>query len=234
MSDSDTDPSTYTFEGCSNNITFNLGWENATNINYRSRRNKVNNYELILNWDGIQDISGITIKYCIVYNNKTYTTSKTTFTLPIGYGTFQRDENGNVKLNGQGKPIVQEECVRIETRYYFSDGSFSYGEDPIIFCFCPPTDPACSSIKTTKSIGAKKKVGTQKQLYSSAVRNVNGALGFTSNSNGNSGTNGISGSLGFNCRTPAQWNALNLTVGPNNCYKKTDVVILRNSDKALS
>lgn len=228
------DPSTYTFEGISNNITFNFGWENATNINYLSRRNKTNNYELILNWDGVQNISGITIKYCIIYNNKVYITTKTTFTLPIGYGVFQTDENGNVKLNGEGKPITQEECVRIETRYYFSDGSFSYGEDPIIFCFCPPSDQFCSSIKTTKAIGAKKKVGTQKQLYASAVRNVNGSLGFTSNSNENSGTNGITGSLGFNCRTPAQWSALNLKVGPNNCYKKTDVIILRNSDKALS
>ena len=49
-------PSTYNFEGISNNITFNFGWENATNINYLSRRNKINNYELILNWNGIQEI----------------------------------------------------------------------------------------------------------------------------------------------------------------------------------
>ena len=79
--------------------------------------------------------TGVTIKYCIIYNNKIYTTTKTTFTLPIGYGVFERDDNGNIKLNSQGKPITQEECVRIETRYYFSDGSFSYGEDPIIFVF---------------------------------------------------------------------------------------------------
>ena len=228
------DPSTYTFEGISNNITFNFGWENATNISYRSRRNKINNYELILNWNGVPAISGITIKYCIIYNTKIYTTTKPTFILPIGYGTFKRDENGNVKLNGQGKPVTQEECVRIETRYYFSDGSFSYGEDPIIFCFCPPTDLYCSSIKTTKTIGAKKQVGTQKQLYASAVKNTNGALGFTSGSNGINRTNGITGSLGFNCRTPAQWRSLNLVIGPNNCYSKNDVKILSNSDKALS
>ena len=77
-------------------------------------------------------------------------------------------------------------------------------------------------------------MGTQRQLYASAVRNVNGSLGFTSGSGGENGTNGITGSLGFNCRTPAQWEALNLKVGPNNCYKKTDVIILTNSDKALS
>lgn len=227
------DPSTYSFEGISN-ITFNFGWENAINIKYLSRRNKINNYELILNWDGTQDINGVTIKYIITYNTKTYTTTKTTFILPIGYGTFQRDENGNVKLNSQGKPITQEECVKIETRYYFNDGSFSYGEDPITFCFCPPTDQFCSKIKTTKSIGLKKQGGTQKQLYASAVKNVNGALGFISGKNGNNINNGISGSLGFNCRTPAQWRSLNLSIGPNNCYSKNTIVVLPNSDKALT
>ena len=59
-------PSTYNYEGISNNITFNFGWENATNINYLSRRNKINNYELILNWNGFfKNISGITVKYLL-------------------------------------------------------------------------------------------------------------------------------------------------------------------------
>ena len=104
----------------------------------------------------------------------------------------------------------------------------------LFFVFVPPSDPFCSSIKTTKTIGAKKQGRYTKTTICFCCKNTNGSLGFTSGSNGINRTNGITGSLGFDCRTPAQWNAVNLKLGPNNCYKKTDVIILTNSDKALS
>ena len=213
------------FEGSSDTQTINLGFEGLNSINGRILKNNNNNYFINLTWSGPSEVpEDSTVKYFINYLGETFSTSNLSYNLPVYYGNSIIDEE-------TGQKIVEEVCLTIETRYYFEDGSYSQGATKN-FCFCPPSDPYCkkvistikyssssnsnnSSSNTNISIANSNNISTKKK-YASAVTNVNGASGFNFN----------------NCSSISYWTsqAFRMAVGKNNCYKKTDVVILPNQD----
>ena len=195
------------FEGDSSSENINLGWDNAYNFKGNIYKDDINNYFLNLNWKAPNtNLSDISIKYYINYLDDTFITTNTFYKLPVSYGTLIIDEKTGIK-------IAEEVCITIETRYYFNDGSYSFGETQS-FCFCPPVDPFCKKSKKTKII--QKNISNKRQ-YANAVKNVNGAQGFNFK----------------NCTPVNDWKSmsLRLTVGKNNCYSKSNVLILPNQGK---
>lgn len=195
------------FEGDSSSENINLGWPSANNFIGNIHKDNINNYYLTLNWNAPDiNLNNITIKYYINYLDNIFITTDTFYKLPVSYGNLIIDEKTGIK-------IAEEVCITIETRYYFNDGSYSVGEMKT-YCFCPPVDPFCKKSKKTKI--TQKNIST-KQRYANAVKNVNGAQGFNFK----------------NCTSVNEWNtmSLRLTVGKNNCYSKSNVLILPNQGK---
>lgn len=194
------------YEGLSSESTINLGWENVTNLKYKFSKNLRNSNILKLNWSPVISYSEeVTIKYIITFKNEIFITTEASFNVPLSYGKFTIDSI-------TGKNIIEKECLTIETRFYFEDNTYSSSNTQEI-CFCPPIDPACSKPKITKSVLTKKSGNKSLKIkYSSAVKNVNGAVA-------------IDGNI-FGCSQPSHWASLNLGIGPNDCYKKDDVKIL--------
>lgn len=216
------------FEGSSSTQSINLGWDNLNNINGNIHKNNNNNYYINLKWNKPTGIpENTTVRYFINYLGNTFTTLKSSYVLPVYYGYSTVDEK-------TGQKIVEEVCLTIETRYYFNDGSYSQGTTQS-YCFCPPSDPYCknvisiseniissnlnnnssnlnnSSLKSNVLIANNNNISS-KRKYASAVTNVNGASGFNFN----------------NCSSISYWNsqAFRLALAPNDCYKKSDLVIL--------
>tara|TARA_B100001287_G_scaffold274523_1_gene279998 strand:- start:92 stop:703 length:612 start_codon:yes stop_codon:yes gene_type:complete len=183
-----------------------LGWGSASNLTGKIFKDNVNNYFLNLNWTGTPATNNTTVKYFLIYEGSTFFTTDTNYTLPISYGVSEID-----KTTGITK--IKEVCITLETRFYFNDGTYSMGESKT-FCFCPPADIYCKNKKIINKNRTKviqQNISTNKR-YSNAVSNSNGALGFNFN----------------NCRKVNEWKNINLSirVGKNNCYKKSNVVIL--------
>ena len=195
------------FEGDSPSQNINLGWDNADNFTGNIFKDDINNYFLNLNWNAPNlDINDISIKYCIYYLDNIFITTDTFYKLPISYGNLITDEKTGIK-------IAEEVCITIETKYYFNDGSNIVGATQT-FCFCPPVDPFCKKSKKIKIM--QKNISTKKR-YANAVKNVNGAQGFNFK----------------NCTSVNEWKTLGLrfAVGKNNCYSKSNVLILPNQGK---
>ncbi len=194
----------YTGEG--NTETINLGWDSVTNINGLVQKDNNGNYYLRLTWSAATPQSGATIKYCIKYEQKSILTTETKYLLRIGYGLTTIDEK-------TGIVIALEQCVEIETRYYFSENTYAIGEIKK-FCFCPPVDPFCKKSKKTKT---KEKNISSKIKYSKAIKNKHGALGGTFNG----------------CSSVSHWNqlSLGLSLSKNDCYKRDNVLILPNQSQ---
>ena len=198
-----------TYTGESSDETINLGWDSVSNIVGFVTKSKTNSYFLNLTWDGVDTPNNATVKYCIKYQGKNYITTKTNFMLPITYGNTTTDEK-------TGVIIAEEECIEIETKYYYSENTYSVGETKK-FCFCPPVDPFCKKSKKTKT---KQKNISSKIRYSNAVKNKNGALG-------------VDGGIFNNCSSVNYWNqlSLNISLSKNNCYSKEKVLILPNQSE---
>ena len=195
------------FEGDSSSQNIDLGWDNANNFTGNIYKDNINNYYLNLNWNGPNiNLNDITIKYCINYLDNKFITTDTFYKLPVSYGNLITDEKTGIK-------IAEEVCITIETRYYFNYDSYSVGEIQS-FCFCPPVDSFCKKSKKTKIL--QKNISTKKR-YANAVKNVNGAQGFNFT----------------NCSSVNDWRSMGfrLAVGKNNCYSKSDVIILPNQGK---
>jgi len=215
------------FEGSSSTQSINLGWDNLNNISGNIYKDNNNNNYINLNWNKPTGIpENTTVKYFINYLGDTFLTLKSSYVLPVYYGYSTVDEK-------TGQKIVEKVCVSIETRYYFEDGSYSQGTTQS-YCFCPPSDPYCKNVISNSNNNSFKLNGNSnfnnsssnsnislssnnnnistKRKYASAVTNVNGASGFNFN----------------NCSSISYWNsqAFRLALAPNNCYKKSDVVIL--------
>ena len=198
-------------QGNSNEITIAIGYDNVSNINGRVNKNNINNYFLNLNWSPVTNPSNQTsVVYIISYLDKIYQTSDSNFNLPITYGTQIFNET-------TGRINTLEQCVTIEARFIYDGGYYSSNIEE--FCFCPPVDLFCKkTIKTTKtqkSHEKKSSINSQKMRYANSLKNPNGALG-----------------LNFNkCASPNFWNSLQFKVGPNDCYKKDNTIILPESRK---
>ena len=194
------------YEGEGNTATINLGWASLSNINGLISKDNINNNYLNLKWTGVSSTNNTTVKYFITYKNNTFSTTNNNFKLPIGYGSLKKDPKTGIF-------IVEEVCLTLETRFYFNDGTYSSGKIKT-FCFCPPADLYCKN-KKTKSVNTtkvvQKNVSTKKR-YASAVKSTNGAMGFNFN----------------NCRKVSDWKKLDLKLAAskNDCYKKTDIIIL--------
>ena len=216
------------FEGSSSTQSINLGWENATNISGRIIKKNNNNYYINLKWNTPSQIpENTTVKYFINYLDNTFSTVNSSYQLPVYYGYTTVDPE-------TGRKISETVCITIETRYYFDDGSYSQGSTQS-YCFCPPSDPFCknviskgenisynnlnnsssnsnnSSSNSNNLIANNNNIST-KRRYASAVTNVNGASGFNFN----------------NCSSISYWRsqAFRLALAKNDCYKKSDVIIL--------
>lgn len=210
-----------TFEGSSNTQTINLGWESLTGISGKIIKDNTNNYIINLNWNEPSEVpEGSTVKYFINYLGDIFSTSNSSYILPVYYGSSTIDE-------ATGQKIKEEVCLTIETRYYFNDGSYSQGATQS-FCFCPPSDPYCKKVISTSknsnssnsnnsssnsniSVANRNNIST-KRKYASAVSNVNGVSGFNFN----------------NCASINYWRsqAFRMVLAKNDCYKKSNVVIL--------
>ena len=199
-----------TYEGESSSQNTSLGWDSARSFTGKVGKDNINNYFINLTWNTANiNSNDVSIKYCINYLGDIHTTSNSYYKLPISYGNLITDEKTGIK-------IAEEVCVTIETRYYFSDGSYAVGETQS-FCFCPPVDPFCKKSQKTKIL--QKKIST-KQKYSNAVKNKNGAQALNLK----------------NCRSVNDWKSLGFTlaVGKNDCYSKSNVLILPNSSQDYS
>tara|TARA_B100000963_G_scaffold127135_1_gene110987 strand:- start:7500 stop:8156 length:657 start_codon:yes stop_codon:yes gene_type:complete len=213
------------FEGSSDTQTINLGFDGLNSINGRILKNNNNNYYINLTWNNPSEVpDDSTVKYFINYLGETFSTSNTSYQLPVYYGSSTIDE-------ATGQKIVEEVCLTIETRYYFEDGSYSQGATQT-FCFCPPSDPYCKKVISSKSNNSSSNSNNSssntnisvtnsnnistKMKYASAVTNINGASGFNFN----------------NCSSINFWRsqAFRMALAKNDCYKKSDVIILPNQD----
>ena len=101
----------YTGEG--NTETINLGWDSVANINGIVQKNNNGNYYLRLTWSAATPQSGATIKYCIKYEQQSILTTQTNYLLTVTYGSTTTDKK-------TGTVIAVEQCVEVETRYYFT------------------------------------------------------------------------------------------------------------------
>lgn len=212
------------FEGSSNTQTINLGFDSLNSIRGNIFKNNNNNYYINLNWNKPTGIpENTTVKYFINYLGNTFSTTNSSYRLPVYYGSSTVDQV-------TGQKIIEQVCLTIETRYYDDNGSYSQGTTQT-FCFCPPADQFCKNIISTGnsnsnslsnsnstsssnsniSVSNRNNIST-KRKYASAVTNVNGASGFNFN----------------NCSSISYWNsqAFRMALAPNDCYKKSDVVIL--------
>lgn len=212
------------FEGSSNTQTINLGFDSLNSIRGNIFKNNNNNYYINLNWNKPTGIpENTTVKYFINYLGNTFSTTNSSYRLPVYYGSSTVDQV-------TGKKIIEKVCLTIETRYYDDNGSYSQGTTQT-FCFCPPADQFCKNIISTGnsnsnslsnsnstsssnsniSVSNRNNIST-KRKYASAVTNVNGASGFNFN----------------NCSSISYWNsqAFRMALAPNDCYKKSNVVIL--------
>ncbi len=194
----------YTGEG--NTETINLGWDSVNNINGIVQKNSYGNYFLRLSWSAATPQIGATVKYCIKYEGQSILTTETNYLLTISYGLTRVDEK-------TGIVIALEQCVEIETRYYFTEYTYGIGETKE-FCFCPPVDPFCKKSKKTKT---KEKNISSKMKYSQAIKNKNGALG----------------GIFEGCSPISHWNqlSLGLQLSKNDCYKRNNVLILPNQSE---
>jgi len=195
------------FEGDNSSENINLGWDNANNITGTVHKDSINNYYINLSWNPPNsNLNDISIKYFINYLDDIFITTDTSYKLPVSYGNLITDEKTGIK-------IAEENCITVETRFYFNDGSYTFGETQT-FCFCPPVDAFCKKSKKTKI--SQKNISTKKQ-YANAVRNVNGAQGYNFK----------------NCTSVNEWKYLGLRfkVGRNDCYSKSKVLILPNQGK---
>ena len=196
------------YQGEGNTETINLGWDSLSNIKGVVSKDVINNYFLNLSWTGANQPDNTTVKYFIFYNDLTFYTTNNFYNLPISYGESEKNPITGVFT-------TKEVCINFETRYYFNDGTYSLGETKSL-CFCPPSDLYCKN-KKTKSVNTTKtliKNVSTKTRYSNAVKSSNGALGFNFR----------------NCTKVRDWKKLDfkLAVGKNDCYKKTNVVLLPN------
>ena len=212
------------FEGSSDTQTINLGFDSLNSISGNIFKKNNGNYYISLSWNTPNQIpDDSTVKYFINYLGNTFSTTNSSYTLPVYYGGVTVDEV-------TGKKIIQEVCLTIETRYYDDYGSYSQGATQT-FCFCPPADQFCKNIISTGnsnsnsssysnaasssnsniSVSNKNNISS-KRKYASAVTNVNGASGFNFN----------------NCSSISYWNsqAFRLAIAKNDCYKKSDPIIL--------
>ena len=195
-------------EGESNEITIAIGYDNVSNINGRVNKDNINNHFLNLNWNSVTNpSSSTTVVYIISYLDKIYQTSDSNFKLPVSYGAQIFNET-------TGRINTLEQCITIEARFVYNGGYYSSNIEK--FCFCPPVDFFCKkTIKTTKtqkSHEKKSSINSQKMRYANALKNPNGALGLNFNLN--------------KCASPNFWNSLQFKVGPNDCYKKDETIIL--------
>tara|TARA_B100001057_G_scaffold372230_1_gene376403 strand:- start:46 stop:681 length:636 start_codon:yes stop_codon:yes gene_type:complete len=193
------------YEGDSSSQDISLGWDSVTNFTGDVSKDNTNNYFINLTWNIPNiNLNNVSIKYFINYLGDVFTTNNSYYKLPISYGNLITDEKTGIK-------IAEEVCVTIETRYYFSNGSYAVGELQS-FCFCPPVDPFCKKSKKTKIL--QKNISI-KQKYANAVKNKNGAMGLNLK----------------NCSSVNEWKSLGfrLAVGKNDCYSKSNVLILPSS-----
>ena len=131
------------YEGDSSSQDISLGWDSVTNFTGDVSKDNTNNYFINLTWNIPNiNLNNVSIKYFINYLGDVFTTNNSYYKLPISYGNLITDEKTGIK-------IAEEVCVTIETRYYFSNGSYAVGELQS-FCFCPPVDPFCKKSKKSK------------------------------------------------------------------------------------